>query len=282
MVRASQAQFDQPAVMALKLFQVDAFAEKPFEGNPAAVVPLERWLDDGVMQKIAMENNLSETAFFVRIGDGRYDLRWFTPAVEVPLCGHATLASAWVVFNTLAPELTRVEFSTKSGILTVERAEDDLLAMTLPAYQAQPKAMAFGDDLAQVFGRKPLEVFSANYSLAVFASESDIAALDSGGALPDVLIRHGELGVIVTAKGGQSGFDFVSRFFVPGRGVAEDPVTGAAHAALVPFWARRLGKTKMRARQISARGGTLICELQGDRVVLKGTCVLYLTGVISV
>jgi PhzF family phenazine biosynthesis protein len=268
--------------MELQLFQVDAFAEKPFEGNPAAVVPLEHWLDDGVMQKIAMENNLSETAFFVRTGEGRYDLRWFTPAVEVPLCGHATLASGWVVFDKLAPELARVEFSTKSGILSVERAELGLLAMALPAYQATPKATAFGDDLAQVFGRKPLEVFSANYSLAVFASEGDVAALDSGGALPDMLIRHGELGVIVTAKGGPSGFDFVSRFFVPGRGVAEDPVTGAAHAALVPFWARRLGKTHLRARQMSARGGTLICELQGERVVLKGKCAPYLTGVITI
>jgi PhzF family phenazine biosynthesis protein len=268
--------------MDLKLFQIDAFAEQPFEGNPAAVVPLERWLDDGLMQKIAMENNLSETAFFVRSGEGQYDLRWFTPTVEVPLCGHATLASSWVVFNKLAPELSRVAFSTKSGVLMVERAEGDFLAMALPAYQATPKATAYGDDLAQVFGHKPLEVFSANYSIAVFASESDIAALDSGGGLPDVLVRHGELGVIVTAKGGASGFDFVSRFFVPGRGVAEDPVTGAAHAALVPFWARRLGKTKMRARQMSARGGTLLCELQGDRVVLKGKCVPYLTGVITV
>jgi PhzF family phenazine biosynthesis protein len=268
--------------MELKLFQVDAFAEKPFEGNPAAVVPLERWLDDALMQKIAMENNLSETAFFVPAGEGRYDLRWFTPATEVPLCGHATLASSWVVFNKLSPQLTRVEFSTKSGILSVERAEGDLLAMALPVYQAQPKASAFADDLAQVFGRRPLEVFSANYSLAVFASEADIAALESGGALPDVLVRHGELGVIVTAKGGASGFDFVSRFFVPGRGVAEDPVTGAAHAALVPFWSRRLGKTQLRARQMSARGGTLVCELLGDRVVLKGKCAPYLSGVITI
>lgn len=267
--------------MELPLFQIDAFAEHPFEGNPAAVVPLDGWLSADVMQKIAMENNLSETAFFVRSGEGHYDLRWFTPTTEVPLCGHATLASGWVVLNKLAPALDRVDFSTKSGVLTVKRADNNLLSMSLPAYPAQPKASAFGDDLAQVFGRKPLEVFAANYSIAVFGDEGDIAALSAGGDLPDVLVRHGEFGVIVTAKGSKSGFDFVSRFFVPGRGVAEDPVTGAAHAALVPFWARRLGKSRLRARQMSARGGTLICELDGDRVVLKGKCVPFLSGVIS-
>jgi PhzF family phenazine biosynthesis protein len=268
--------------MELQLFQIDAFADHVFAGNPAAVVPLDAWLDNGLMQKIAMENNLSETAFFVRKDEGQYDLRWFTPTTEVPLCGHATLASAWVVFHKLAPGLERVDFSTKSGVLSVGRAENDLLSMSLPAFAAQPKATAYGDDLAQVFGRKPVEVFSANYSIAVFAEESDVAALESGGDLPGVLVRHGELGVIVTAKGHKSGFDFVSRFFVPGRGVAEDPVTGAAHAALVPFWARRLGKTHLRARQMSARGGTLICELDGERVVLKGKCVPFLSGVISI
>ncbi|MBI1210468.1 MAG: PhzF family phenazine biosynthesis isomerase [Alphaproteobacteria bacterium] len=268
--------------MDLQIFQVDAFAERPFEGNPAAVVPLHGWLDASVMQKIATENNLSETAFFVQTGEGQYDLRWFTPTTEVPLCGHATLASAWVIFNRLAPGLERVDFLTKSGVLTVERAESDLLAMSLPAYGATPKPIAYGEDLAQVFGRKPVEVFSANYSIAVFGDETDIAALDSGGDLPNVLVRHGELGVIATAKGGKSGFDFVSRFFVPGRGVAEDPVTGAAHAALVPFWARRLGKERMRARQMSPRGGNLICELHGERVVLKGHCAPFLTGTISI
>lgn len=267
--------------MNLQLFQVDAFAERPFEGNPAAVVPLGGWLDVGVMQKIAMENNLSETAFFVPTGEGQYDLRWFTPTTEVPLCGHATLASAWVIFNKVAPGLDQVNFSTKSGMLTVTRAENDLLAMSLPAYSSTPKATAYGEDLGQVFGRMPLEVFSANYSIAVFGEEHDVVSLDSGGGLPDVLVRHGELGVIVTAKGGKSGFDFVSRFFVPGRGVAEDPVTGAAHAALVPFWSRRLGKTQLRARQMSARGGTVICELQGERVVLKGHCTPFLAGTIS-
>ena len=269
--------------MQLQLFQVDAFAEKPFEGNPAAVVPLERWLDDEVMQKIAMENNLSETAFFVRTGEGAYDLRWFTPMSEIALCGHATLASAWVVFNKLAPALSRVAFSTQSGILTVERAEHDLLAMSLPAFEARPhaKGRAFGAALGEAFRREPLEVFSANYALAVFADESDIKALQSGGALATTLANYDEPGLMVTAKGGASGFDFVSRFFVPGKGIAEDPVTGGAHAALVPFWARRLGKTKLRARQMSARGGTLICELQGERVVLKGKCVPFLTGMIA-
>ena len=156
--------------------------------------------------------------------------------------------------------------------------------MALPAYEARPhaKGKAFGAALGQALAREPLEVFSANYALAVFADESDIVALKSGGALADALAQNGEPGVIVTAKGGASGFDFVSRFFVPGKGIAEDPVTGAAHAALVPFWARRLGKTKLRGRQMSARGGTLICELLGDRVVLKGKCVPFLTGTITI
>jgi PhzF family phenazine biosynthesis protein len=273
--------------MELKLWQVDAFAEKPFEGNPAAVVPLADWLPDELMQSIAAENNLSETAFFVADkakGAGHYNLRWFTPAVEVPLCGHATLASAHVVFTHLNPDLKRVEFSTKSGLLTVERAADSYLAMALPAYRTEPHADGedFREALEEALSIEPLEVFKANYVLAVFDSVDEIVEAESDDLVADVLEEFDEEGIIITAPGGDTGFDFVSRFFVPGKGIAEDPVTGAAHAALVPFWAKRLGKAKLIARQMSARGGTLVCEEQGERVVLKGKVAPYLEGVIRI
>jgi len=273
--------------MELKLWQVDAFAEKPFEGNPAAVVPLESWLGDDQMQDISAENNLSETAFFVpdkAKGPGHYHLRWFTPAVEVPLCGHATLASAHVILTHLQPQLSRVDFTTKSGILTVERADNGHYAMALPAYRADPHPDGddFREALEEAMNLEPLEVFRANYALAVFATVDEILEAESDGMLADMLEEFDETGIIITAAGGDSGFDFVSRFFAPGKGVAEDPVTGAAHAALVPFWAKRLGKAKLLARQMSARGGTLICEEQGERVLLKGKVAPYLEGVISI
>ncbi len=270
--------------MELKLWQVDAFAEKPFEGNPAAVVPLTEWLADDVMQAIAAENNLSETAFFVPEAAGRYALRWFTPAVEVPLCGHATMASAHVVLTHLAPDLSRVEFSTKSGVLTVERADGGALAMALPAYRAEPhpEGADFREALDEALGIEPREVLKANYALAVFATVDEILEAESDGAVADVLEEFEEDGIIITAPGGDTGFDFVSRFFVPGKGIAEDPVTGAAHAALVPFWAKRLGKAKLNARQMSARGGTLICEEQGERVLIKGKVAPYLEGMIRI
>lgn len=273
--------------MELKLWQVDAFADKPFEGNPAAVVPLTQWLDDELMQNIAAENNLAETAFFVPAagkGAGHYDLRWFTPTVEVPLCGHATLASAYVVLTHLQPQLSRVEFSTKSGVLTVEKAADGYFAMALPAYRAEPhpEAEDFKEALEEALNLEALEVFKANYPLAVFATAEEILEAESDGMLADMLEEFDETGVIITAPGADTGFDFVSRFFVPGKGIAEDPVTGAAHAALVPFWAKRLGKAKLLARQMSARGGTLICEEQGERVLLKGKVAPYLEGTIRI
>lgn len=270
--------------MELKLWQVDAFADKAFEGNPAAVVPLTQWLSDELMQDIAAENNLSETAFFVPAGPGKYDLRWFTPSVEVSLCGHATLASAYVVFTHLQPQLSRVEFSTKSGILTVEKAADDYLAMALPAYAANPhpEDEDFKEALEEALNLEPLEVFKANYPLAVFATADEILDAESDGLLADMLDEFEEDGIILTAPGGDTGFDFVSRFFVPGKGIAEDPVTGSTHSALVPFWAKRLGKAKLLARQLSPRGGTLICEEQGERVLLKGKVAPYLEGVIKV
>ena len=270
--------------MELKLWQVDAFADKAFEGNPAAVVPLTQWLSDELMQDIAAENNLSETAFFVPAGASKYDLRWFTPSVEVSLCGHATLASAYVIFTHLQPQLSRVEFSTKSGILTVEKAADGYLAMALPAYAANPhpEDEDFKEALEEALNLEPLEVFKANYPLAVFATADEILDAESDGLLADMLDEFEEDGIILTAPGGDTGFDFVSRFFVPGKGIAEDPVTGSTHSALVPFWAKRLGKAKLLARQLSPRGGTLICEEQGERVLLKGKVAPYLEGVIKV
>lgn len=273
--------------MELKLWQVDAFAEKPFEGNPAAVVPLADWIADDLMQAIAAENNLSETAFFIpdkAKGAGQYRLRWFTPAVEVPLCGHATLASAHVVFAHLHPQLSRVEFATQSGVLTVERAENGYLAMALPAYPStpHPDGEDFREALEEALSIDPQEVFKANYALAVFATPDEILEAESDDLVADVLEEFEEEGIIITAPGADTGFDFVSRFFVPGKGVAEDPVTGAAHAALVPFWAKRLGKAKLTARQLSARGGTLLCEEQGERVLLKGKVRPYLEGVIRI
>ena len=273
--------------MELKLWQVDAFADKPFEGNPAAVVPLSAWLADDLMQSIAAENNLSETAFFVPEpgkSAGHYQLRWFTPTVEVPLCGHATLASAFIVLTYLEPKLNRVEFSTKSGVLSVERADAGMLTMALPAYHSVPHADAedFLEALEEALDIAPLEVFKANYALAVFSSADEILEAESDSVLADMLEEFEEDGLIITAPGGDTGFDFVSRFFVPGKGVPEDPVTGSAHAALVPFWAKRLGKAKLTARQMSERGGTLICEEQGERVLIKGKVVPYLEGIIRI
>ncbi|MBP6014840.1 MAG: PhzF family phenazine biosynthesis protein [Alphaproteobacteria bacterium] len=269
--------------MELKLWQVDAFADKPFEGNPAAVVPLTQWLSDDAMQAIAAENNLAETAFFVPSGAGKYDLRWFTPEVEVPLCGHATLASAHVIFNHLATGLNRVDFSTKSGILTVERGDAGLLAMALPAYKSDvhPDAEDFREALEEALDVTPLEVLRANYAFAVFKTAEDVLQIEAD-AVADTIEEFDEECLIVTAPGSDMGFDFVSRFFAPGKGVHEDPVTGSAHAALVPFWAKRLGKPKLLARQVSQRGGTLQCEEQGERVLLKGKVAPYLEGVIRI
>ena len=247
--------------MELKLWQVDAFADKPFEGNPAAVVPLTQWLSDEQMLAIAAENNLAETAFFVPAGAGKYDLRWFTPEVEVPLCGHATLASAHVIFNHLVPTLSRVDFATKSGTLTVDRGEGGLLVMALPAYKAapHPDAEEFREALEEALDMTPLELVKANYTIALFKTADEVSEIDAD-AVADTLQEFDEECLVVTAPGTELGFDFVSRFFAPGKGVHEDPVTGSAHAGLVPFWAKRLGKPKLLARQISQRGGTLHCE----------------------
>lgn len=275
--------------MEIPLFQVDAFAEAPFSGNPAAVCPLEEWLPDELMQAIAAENNLSETAFLVPRGPARFGLRWFTPAVEVDLCGHATLASAWVVFERLwgsplgssetggtgAEGGERVTFDTRSGALTVRR-EGELLAMDFPARPAEPCRTPAG--LAKALGRPPAEVRAAlrDY-LAVYHSEEEVRGLRPDPLRLAALDRPG---VIVTAPGTER--DFVSRFFAPAVGVPEDPVTGSAHCTLVPYWSERLGKRVLRARQVSARGGELLCEALGDRVGIAGRAILYLEGTLRV
>jgi PhzF family phenazine biosynthesis protein len=261
--------------MDIDLYQVDAFATgEPFTGNPAAVCPLDGWLPDAVMQAIAAENNLSETAFFVPEGDG-YRLRWFTPTTEVDLCGHATLATAFVVFGWLAPWRRGIPFQTeKAGPLTVTRA-GDLLALDFPSRPAQPCSQS--DAVAAALGKRPTALLAARDYLAVFERAEDVAALRPDFAAVAALDRFA---VIVTAPG-TDGIDFVSRFFAPARGVDEDPVTGSAHCTLIPYWAERLGKTRLEARQLSRRGGALSCGLRGDRVTIAGRAALYLTGTIS-
>jgi PhzF family phenazine biosynthesis protein len=259
--------------MRLPIYQVDAFADRIFAGNPAAVVPLEAWLPDATLQAIAAENNLSETAFFIRQAE-TYALRWFTPTVEVDLCGHATLASAYVVFRFLEPERRRVAFETrKSGMLVVWRQGDEL-AMDFPAWVAKPCETPSG--LAVALGRNPSEVLASRAYLAVYERESDVAAIK-----PDfAALKRLDRAVIVTAPG-SDGVDFVSRFFAPGVGIDEDPVTGGAHCQLIPYWAKRLGKTRLAARQISPRGGALSCALEGERVTIAGRAQLYLEGTIT-
>jgi PhzF family phenazine biosynthesis protein len=260
--------------MKLLLFQVDAFARRVFGGNPAAVVPLEHWLDDSVLQAIAAENNLSETAFLVG-GDGRYRIRWMTPTSEVDLCGHATLASAWVVFHRLEPGRREVTFASNSGQLHVV-AEAERFALDFPSRPPEA-ADASRAAVAQALGREPVALLVSRDYLALFESEGDVRALRPEMAAIAALDR---LGVIATAAG--SDCDFVSRFFAPSVGVPEDPVTGSAHCTLVPFWAERLGKTNLFARQVSARGGELWCELRGERVSIAGEAALYLEGTIEV
>jgi PhzF family phenazine biosynthesis protein len=261
--------------MRTHLFQVDAFTTRRFAGNPAAVMPLAEFLDDALLQAIAAENNLAETAFLVRDG-GDYRLRWFTPATEVPLCGHATLASAAVVMERLEPGRRRVVFHTASGPLTVTRTANGYV-MDFPARRSQPISAPPG--LAEALGVTPVEVVADAFNY--------LALLDSAKAvrelMPDfaAIARLDRSGVIVTAPG-DAGYDFVSRYFAPTKGIPEDPVTGGAHCALVPFWADRLNKTAFHAYQASKRGGDIVCRLAGDRVELEGACVFYLEGVADI
>jgi len=257
----------------IPLFQIDAFARNVFAGNPAAVCPLESWLPDATLQAIAAENSLSETAFFVGAA-GAYELRWFTPVTEVDLCGHATLASAFVVFERLDPTLSEVRFTTRSGTLAVAR-DGELLAMDLPARPPEPCAPPAG--LFEALGARPRELLKARDLMALFESEDAVRSLR-----PDMerLKRVDCFAVIVTARGDE--VDFVSRFFAPAVGIPEDPVTGSAHCTLVPYWARALGKRRLQARQLSARGGELICDDHGERVRVAGRAALFLEGTISI
>jgi PhzF family phenazine biosynthesis protein len=256
--------------MRVQLYQVDAFTSKLFAGNPAAVCPLESWLDDHTMQSIAAENNLSETAFLVRSA-GAYELRWFTPQMEVDLCGHATLAAAHIIFSRIDSSLERVRFDTRSGTLQVER-QGDLLFMDFPARPGKPcPAPAV---IAKALGAFPQELYLSRDYLAVFDSEQQIRYMQPDFTAMSALTDC--LGVIVTAPGDHT--DFVSRFFAPNAGVPEDPVTGSAHCTLVPYWSTRLDKKKLHALQLSQRGGELYCEDLGDRVQIAGEAVIYLEG----
>jgi len=259
--------------MELSIFQVDAFSSKVFGGNPAAVVPLQSWLSDATLQSIALENNLAETAYFVQVGDS-YHLRWFTPAVEMDLCGHATLASAWVLFHRLGYSQERICFDTKSGELVV-RKDGDLLVMDFPSRPPQPIPPNPG--LLAAMGGKPLAVMASRDYFLVYGSEEEVLALQ-----PDMkgLAKLEKGAVIATAPG--KNCDFVSRFFAPKLGVNEDPVTGSAHCTLIPYWAEKLNKTKLHAWQISPRRGELFCTQAGQRVEMAGHAVLYLKGTIWV
>ena len=256
--------------MNIPIYQVDAFTLGPFSGNPAAVCPLDAWLDDATLQSIAAENNLSETAFIVA-SDAGYDLRWFTPAIEVDLCGHATLAAGYVVLNHLQPDLDAVAFETLSGRLIVSR-DGDRLSMDFPA--RAPTPVAVSQALSEALGEAPSEVHASRDIVAVYDDEASVRRQSPDQAR--LLALDEGLGVIATAKG--DAVDFVSRFFVPKAGIAEDPVTGSAHCTLVPFWAERLGKSRLVAHQVSPRGGELHCEHRGDRVIMSGRCTLFLTG----
>jgi PhzF family phenazine biosynthesis protein len=255
--------------MRIPYFQVNAFTSHTFGGNPAGVCVLEEWLPDGLLQQIAAENNLSETAFLVR-RDSIVDLRWMTPAVEVDLCGHATLASAFVLFQHLAYKESCIHFQTKSGRLTAS-LRGDLIELDFPSRPAAPSRVS--EPMLNALGAEPLALLKARDYVAVFGSEAEVAALNPNMQLVSQLDC---LGLIVTAPGKTA--DFVSRFFAPQVGVPEDPVTGSAHCSLIPYWAGRLGKTELFARQLSKRGGEIYCRDRGERVSIGGKAVMYNRG----
>jgi PhzF family phenazine biosynthesis protein len=258
--------------MQIPYYHVDAFSSRAFGGNPAGVCPLEKWLPDDTLQRIAAENNLSETAFFTREKDF-FHLRWFTPLVEVDLCGHATVASAFILYSEFE-YVDSIRFQTRSGLVATT-LRGDLIELDFPSRPPEPCAAP--EFLLRGLRKPPLEVLKSRDYFAVYDSESDVASLE-----PDfeVLARLDSLGIIVTARGKDC--DFVSRFFAPRAGILEDPVTGSSHCSLIPFWADRLGKTGMFARQISRRGGELHCRLLGDRVGIGGHAVLYSRGFLEV
>lgn len=260
--------------MKLPIFQADAFASGLFKGNPAAIVPLTKWLSDHTMQQIAAENNLSETAFFIS-EDDHFHIRWFTPKSEVNLCGHATLATAHILFNELNFQGELISFNSKSGILTVSKTGDKL-QLDFPTDFMQPVDSI--PVFTEAFGNQPLATLKGRTDyLLLFESEETIRNMNPNFHL---LKQTDARGVIVTAKGTE--VDFVSRFFAPGVGIDEDPVTGSAHTSLVPFWSARLNKTELTALQLSKRGGQLWCSLAGERVLIAGKAATYMRGEIEV
>ena len=263
--------------MEIPLYQIDAFTNRAFGGNPAAVCPLERWLDDATMQAIATENNLSETVFFVPSGE-EFEIRWFTPVAEIDLAGHPTLAAAYVILDILEPRRERVRFHTrKAGPLVVARSGDKL-AMDFPSRPPRPKP-GLGD-VAAALGARPIEVLASERDgFAVFSRESEVRALKPDFAKVASLDC---MGLIATAPGdGGSGADFVSRYFAPKHNINEDPVTGSAHCTLIPYWARKLGKSRLFARQVSKRAGELWCEDRGERVEISGQCARFMEATIA-
>ena len=266
----------------IPLYQIDAFTQDVFAGNPAAVCPLDAWLEDDVLQKIARENNLSETAFVIpnESGETDYKLRWFTPTFEIDLCGHATLATAWVLFNELGVDKDELSFQTEQhGVLTVVRGEDSMLTMDFPALAPRPAPHHMR--LEQAIGGRAREFWTApnGMHMAVLNTTAEIHEMRPSMA---AIAEMGEKGLIVTAQDeGDGGVDFISRYFTPKEGIAEDPVTGSAHCVLAPYWAKRLKKEKLHGRQVSKRGGDVFCEMDGKRVKLSGHGVLYLKGEIT-
>jgi len=260
--------------MKIPLYQIDAFTDHLFGGNPAAVCPLDTWLSDELLQNIAMENNLSETAFYVNKGD-EYDLRWFTPTVEVDLCGHATLAAAHVIYSFDNYSGEEIIFHSRSGILKVQK-ENDLLVLNFPADNLRKANIP--EDAIKCFGLQPLEAYEGKSDqMFVFSSQKEIEEMEPDFNLINKLDARG---VIVTAKG--DNVDFVSRFFCPQVGINEDPVTGSAHTTLTPYWVKSLDKTILSALQLSKRKGELRCELIADRVEIAGKAKTYMIGQISI
>ncbi len=260
--------------MKLAIYQIDAFAENVFEGNPAAVVPLNEWLPDMLMQQIAMENNLSETAFFVPFESG-FHIRWFTPKTEVKLCGHATQASAHVLFNHLGFTENEISFNSLNGILKVHR-ENDLIVLDFPA--SEMVEVEIPEAVAKAFNITPKTCMKGRDDfMLVFDNEHEIELLQ-----PDFhqLVKSNTRGVVCTSKSDK--YDFVSRFFAPAVGVNEDPVTGSVHTMLIPFWAEKLEKNELLAKQVSARGGILHCKMAGDGVKIGGNAVTFLIGEINI
>ncbi|MBJ88670.1 MAG: isomerase [Woeseia sp.] len=263
--------------MELPIYQAAAFTSVPFRGNPASVVPLEKWIDDKLMQKIAAENNLSETAFFVPTGQNQWHIRWFTPVVEVPLCGHATLATAAVIYSKLLHRTWPIWFESASGSLSVD-IEDDMYLLDFPT--DKPTPVENSNDICAVLGISDVDLWMArDMSMVVLDQESSVLALNPDFELLSKVLDYG---LIVTAEGTSDEIDFVSRFFAPALGINEDPVTGSAHCVLTPYWSNRLGKKQLNARQISNRGGIIRCSDLGDRIQVGGRVVFFLSGLISI